>query len=195
VLRKIRFVASISLLYILTIGTMAGILQSSRFLVPPVHAVQPVVRRPKPLQAPVVISGKPIRISIDGTSIDLPLIDGSYDPDTDSWTLSKTEAQFATISSPANTRQGTTFIYGHGTDAVFGAISQTHPPIGTLAHVSTDTGRTFNYVLSNIHDYTPTDTSILDDLADGPPRLVVQTCSGVFSQWRTMFIFTYASVQ
>jgi hypothetical protein len=195
VLRKLRFIASISLLYMFTIGTIAGILQSSRFFAPSVAAEQAVIHYPKVAQKPIVISGKPIRINIDGTGIDLPLVDGSYDANTDSWTLSETAAQFAAISSPANNQQGTTFIYGHGTAAVFGAISEQHPPLGTVAHVSTDTSRTFNYVLADVHDYTPTDTSLLDDLLSGPPRLVVQTCSGALSQWRTMFIFQYKDVQ
>lgn len=194
-LRKLRFIASISLLYMFTIGTIAGILQSSRFFAPPAAAEAPVIHHLKVARKPVVISGKPIRISIDGTGINLPLIDGTYDATTDSWTLSKTAAQFADMSSPANNQQGTTFIYGHGTDAVFGAISQQHPPLGTLAHVSTDTNRTFNYVLDDVHDYTPNDTSLLSDLTSGAPQLVVQTCSGALSQWRTMFIFQYKDVQ
>lgn len=194
-LRKLRFIASISLLYMITLGTIAGILQSSRFFVPPARAESPRIHRQVVAQKPVVISGKPLRINIDSTGINLPLIDGSYDASSDSWTLSKTEAQFATMSSPANNQQGTTFIYGHGTDAVFGAISEQHPPLGTRAHVSTDTNRTFNYVLVDIHDYTPNDTSILSDLASGQPRLIVQTCSGALSQWRTLFVFNYESVQ
>lgn len=194
-LRKLRFIASISLLYIVALGTIAGTLQSSRFFALPAGAESPVIHRHKAIQKPIVIRGKPIRISIDGTGIDIALIDGSYNATTDSWTLSKTEAQFADISSPANNQEGTTFIYGHGTDAVFGAISEHRPPLGTIAHVSTDSDRTFNYTLVDIHDYTPNDTSMLDDLASGPPRLVVQTCSGALSQWRTMFIFDYKDVQ
>ena len=147
------------------------------------------------IKKPVVIRGKPVRNAIETTRINLPLTDGSYDTATDSWTLSKTEAQFATMSSPANDQQGTTFIYGHGTAPVFGEISEQHPAMGTLARITTDSGRVFTYSLIDIHDYTPNDTSILDDLESGAPRLIVQTCSGAFSQWRTMFVFEYKSVQ
>lgn len=194
-LRKLRFIASISLIYIATIGTIAGILQSSRFLVHPVVAEQAMPRQQKIIKKPVVIRGKPVRIAIETTRINLPLIDGSYDASTDSWTLSKTEAQFATMSSPANDQQGTTFIYGHGTAPVFGEISEQHPAMGTLARITTDSGRVFTYSLIDIHDYTPNDTSVLEDLESGAPRLIVQTCSGAFSQWRTMFVFEYKSVQ
>ena len=195
-LRKLRFIASISLIYIATIGTIAGILQSSRFLVRPAVAERAVPQQQKVVKKkPVVISGRPVRIAIETTAINLPLIDGTYDAATDSWTLSKTEAQFATMSSLANDQQGTTFIYGHGTAPVFGEISEHHPAIGTLAHITADSGRVFTYSLGDIHDYTPNDTSILDNLESGAPRLIVQTCSGAFSQWRTMFVFEYKGVQ
>lgn len=193
-LRRLRFISSISIIYILTIGTIAGILQSSHFFGASVEAEQPI-QHIKVVKKPIVISGKPTHITIDGTAIDLPLIDGYYDAASDSWTLSNTEAQFAVISSRANNQQGTTFIYGHGTTAVFGEIGEHHPPLGTTAHISTDSGRTFTYSLVDIHDYTPNDTSILRNLNDGPPRLIVQTCSGALSQWRTMFIFHYQGVQ
>ena len=99
------------------------------------------------------------------------------------------------MSSLANNQQGTTFIYGHGTDAVFGEIGKNHPAMGTLAHITTDSGHVFTYALMNIHDYTPSDTSLFDDTVDGAPRLIVQTCSGALSQWRTMFMFDYKGVQ
>lgn len=194
-LRKLRFIASISLIYIATIGTIAGILQSSRFLVQPAVAEPKIPLQQKVVKKPVVISGKPVHIAIETTSIDLALIDGSYDAATGSWTLSKTEAQFATMSSPANNQQGTTFIYGHGTAPVFGEISRQHPALGMLAHITTDSGRIFTYSLVDVHDYTPNDTSMLDDLESGAPRLVVQTCSGALSQWRTMFVFAYEGVK
>jgi len=194
-LRRLRFIASIGLIYIATIGTIAGLLQSPRFLAAQAVAEPPAVQQKEIVKKPVVISGRPIHISIENTDINLPLIDGTYDTATDSWTLSETKAQFATMSSPANNQQGTTFIYGHGTAAVFGEISEQHPNLGTLAHVTTDSGHVFTYSLVDVHDYTPNDTSLLDDLTSGAPRLIVQTCSGALSQWRTMFIFAYQEVR
>ncbi|MDB5183572.1 MAG: hypothetical protein JWO07_253 [Candidatus Saccharibacteria bacterium] len=196
VLRKLRFVSSISLVYLITLGTIAGIVQSSHLFGSSVQAdnLAPIARQVVPV-GPSVISGKPIRIAIDGTSIDMSLIDGYYNSNTNDWTLSDTHAQFAVMSALANNQHGTTFIYGHGTDAVFGQIGEHHPSMGTVAHIYTDSGHVFSYKLDDIHDYTPNDTSILNDTIDGHPRLVVQTCTGALSQWRTMFIFEYEGVK
>jgi hypothetical protein len=194
-LRKLRFVASISLIYFLTLGTIAGILQSSHLFGASVQADMPALWHRHIVEGPTVISGKPIRIQIDGTNIDIGLIDGYYNSAGNSWTLSDTKAQFAVMSALANDQHGTTFVYGHGTDAVFGQIGEHHPALGTIAHIYTDSGRVFSYKLVNIHDYTPNDTSILNDLIDGSPQLVVQTCTGALSQWRTMFMFQYEGVK
>jgi hypothetical protein len=195
VLRKLRLVSSISFVYLITLGTIAGIVQSSHLFGASVSAdMAPVYHQTIP-EGPSVISGKPLRITIDTTHIDMPLIDGYYNANADTWTLSNTHAQYAVFSALANNKEGTTFIYGHGTDAVFGEIGEHHPAMGTVAHVYTDSDHVFSYKLVDVHDYTPNDTSILNDTIDGQPRLVVQTCTGALSQWRTMFIFEYQGVQ
>lgn len=196
-LQKIRFFSSIGSLYIITIGTIGGLLYSSHLLGTPVWAQSkpvPVVTKPAAPLPPKVISGKPVRITIPDAAIDLPVSDGTYDPASGTWTLSDTNAQFATMTSPANDHAGTTFIYGHGTDAVFGKIGTTHPPIGTTAYLYTDNGRVFSYSLQTVRDFTPNDTSIFDDTASGAPRMIIQTCTGIFSEWRTMFLFTFKEV-
>ncbi len=194
-LQKVHFVCSISLVYFITLGTIAYIVQSSHLFGSSVSADMAPPLSQSIAQNPSVISGKPTRIVIDGTGIDKTLIDGYYDAATDGWTLSTTHAQYAVMSALANNTQGTTFIYGHGTDAVFGALDTHRPPLGTTAEVYTDSGHVFTYKLINIHDFNPSDTSILDDTIDGSPRLIVQTCSGALSQWRTMFMFQYEGVK
>lgn len=194
-LQRIRFFSSIIVLYMITIGTIGGILYSSQLFGTPVWAQQDAsTTDTHPIKLPPkTISGKPLRIVIEGTSIDLPLDDGIYNEQDGSWTLSQTHAQYAVMSAPANDHAGTTFIYGHGTDAVFGKIGTNHPPVGTIAKLYTTT-HVFSYQLRDIHDYTPDDTSIFDNLTSGKPRLVVQTCTGMFSEWRTMFVFTFQKV-
>lgn len=195
-LQKFRFFGSISALYILSIGTIGGLLYSSHLFGTPVWAkTTPIVVQKKPVKLPPkVISGKPIRIVIPDAGIDLPVDEGVYNPDDGSWTLSDQHAQFATMTSLANDHAGTTFIYGHGTDAVFGKIGTNHPPIGTTALIYTDNNRVFRYSLESIADFQPTDTSIFSNTASGPSRLIVQTCTGVFSEWRTMFTFRFKDV-
>lgn len=99
------------------------------------------------------------------------------------------------MTSLANDHAGTTFIYGHGTDAVFGKIGTNHPAINTTARIYADNGHVFSYTLQEIRDFTPNDTSLFDDTSSGTPRLIVQTCTGIFSEWRTMFIFTFQKVE
>lgn len=195
-LRKIRFFSSVGALYIMTIGTIGGILYSSHLFGAPVWAKPATVvvyKKPAPLP-PKVISGKPTRVTIGSAGIDLPVTDGTYNESDGSWTLSDTQAQFAVMTVPANNHAGMTFIYGHGTDPVFGKIGTNTPPAGTIAEVQTDTNHTFRYVLQEVKNYTPNDASILENPADGSPRLVIQTCTGAFSEWRTMFVFAFEKV-
>jgi len=194
-LRKTYIIGSIVTTCILTLGSLTALLYASHLLGSAVQAVQESslqVHNEKPVvRAPVAISGKPIRITIPSSNIDLHIDDGGYDKTTKTWTLSETHAQFATISTVANNQKGTTFIYGHGTDAVFGKIGTNHPPVGTSAYLYADNGHVFAYKLRVIEDKNPTDTEIFHQISSGPPRLIVQTCTGMFSEWRTMFIFSF----
>ncbi len=194
-LNKLRFASSLAVLYVLTIGTIGGILYSSHLVADRAYAKpQPVSTHHIPVPHTPAISGKPVRIVIDTAAIDLPVDDGVYDSATQSWSLSDTHAQFAVMTKPANNKAGTTFIYGHGTDAVFGKIGSNPPPVGTATNIYTDNGHVFTYTLTNVKDYDPNDTSIFKDVASGPPQLIVQTCTGIFSEWRTMFTFTFDKV-
>lgn len=194
--QRLQFIGSVAVLYIITIGTIGGLLYSSHLFGTPVWAAQPTpaLVQPQPPLPKSVVSGKPVRITLPDSSIDLPLNDGTYDPSDGSWTLSDSAAQYATLSAPANDHAGTTFIYGHGTDAVFGKIGTTHPAIGSMAFIVTDNNHTFTYQLQEIKDFTPSDTSIFDSMTSGPPRMIVQTCTGVFSEWRTMFMYSLKEV-
>lgn len=196
-LQKIQFIGSIGALYILTIGTIGTILYSSHLFGTPVWATPPpaAVQQPPAPLPPQVVSGKPVRITIPSAGIDLSVSDGTYNASDGSWTLSDTGAHYATMTSLANDHAGTTFIYGHGTDVVFGKIGSSRPPAGTLAHVTTDNGKVFTYSLTTTADTNPSDTSIFDDTTNGAPRLVVQTCTGIFSEWRTMFTFDFVRVE
>lgn len=176
---------------------MIGILlESSHLFGEPVWAVQKPqsVRHNKMVYAPKTIAGKPVRIVIADSGIDLSLDEGTYNESTGTWTLDDTHAQYATMTALANDHAGTTFIYGHGTDAVFGKIGSNPPLVGTVAQLYTDNNRIFSYKLQSVKNLQPTDTSIFDDTTDGPPQLVVQTCTGALSQWRTMFTYSFFRV-
>lgn len=197
-LHKVRFFSSIGALYLLTIGTIGGILYSSHLFGTPAWATsQPTVAIPKAPPTPLppkVISGKPVQVTLPASAIDLKIDDGFYNDVDGSWTLSDTNAQFATMSAPSNDHAGTTFIYGHGTDAVFGEIGGNHPPAGSIALVYTDNSHTFTYELEEVRDFEPSDTSLFANMTSGPPKLIIQTCTGIFSEWRTMFIYKLKEV-
>lgn len=181
----------------LTVVSVGTLLYSSYLFGVPVWATQtPVATYQKPaVLKPKTITGIPIRIVIPSAVIDLPLDPGVYNSTTGQWSLSQVHAQYAVITAPANNEAGTTFVYGHGTHAIFGKIGLNPPPAGTIAYLYTNNNHVFSYTLQSVHAMQPTNTSILDNTSDGPPRLIIQTCTGIFSQWRTMFIFSYEKVQ
>ena len=136
------------------------------------------------------IQGIPNRIIVPSVGIDVGVATGSYDPSDESWTLDNTEAFYADISVPVNDNNGVTLIYGHARSAVFSRILQLTD--GAEAVVYTDNGHAFHYVYQSRQEVDPTDLSIVH--ANGPPTLMLQTCSGPFDAYRTMISFKLVSV-
>lgn len=137
------------------------------------------------------VQGVPTRIVVPSVTIDVGVATGSYDPSNNSWTLDNTEAFYADISVPVNDNNGVTLIYGHARSAVFSRILQLTD--GAQATVYTDNGNVFHYVYQSRQDVDPTDLSVVR--ADGPPTLMLQTCSGPFDAYRTMISFKLVSVE
>lgn len=196
-LQKFRFYSGVATLYILTIGTIGVISHSSQLYGEAVQANDNLSTAPlnRLSSQPIITYGKPIRITIPERGIDLKVNDGYYDKSTKTWSLTETDAHYAVMSSIANDHAGTTFIYGHGTDAVFGKIGTNPPPKGSIAQLHTNNGHVFTYKLEHVVDLKPTDTWVLGDTTSGQPRLIVQTCTGAMSEWRTMFVFSFSEVK
>lgn len=189
---KGRFYASVLLLYIATISGVWYVGQASNIpRAQPVAAVSPA-KPPLPTPTFILVSGKPVRVVIPASGIDLPVTDGYYNETDGTWTLSDDHAQFAVMSFLANNLSGSTFIYGHGTDAVFGRLGATPPAVGATATVYTDNGHVLNYQFESMRNLTPNDTSALS--YTGPSILTIQTCTGSFSEWRSMFQFRFSGV-
>lgn len=151
-----------------------------------VRATVPQPTASHPAQS--IISGYPTSISFPSLGINQSIIPGYYDARTNSWTLSDTNAQYATISVEPNNTSGQTFIYGHALRTMFGPLlAGLH--IGDTAQVKTQNGYTFTYKLTDSYAVQPSQTSVLS--YTGAPRLLVQTCSGLFWQNRQMFSFEY----
>jgi len=132
-----------------------------------------------------IIKGVPRHINIPSLGIDTDVVDGLYDSRNGSWTLSEDTAFYATITNPANSDSGNTFIYGHNSQKIFGKLLSIQNSAEVI--ITTDNNYMFTYVYLNTEAVKPTDVFTLD--YSGKPRLTLQTCSGIWNQTRQMFYF------
>lgn len=131
------------------------------------------------------LSGIPTRIVAPSVNIDLQVIPGYYYPASQKWTLSLDNAQYGTMTAPANDHNGMTFIYAHYRKGVFLNLSKIK--MGETVRVYTDTGYVFTYALKNVRTTNPNDTELFN--YQGKPILVLQTCSGTWFQNRQLYTF------
>lgn len=144
---------------------------------------------PSVTSAPL-ITGTPDRIAVPAVNINLKIIPGYYDPASQSWNLSLTDAQWGVMTARPNNKSGNTFIYAHARKNVFLDLPKVKP--GDEAIVSSDNGHTFTYRFISSVETAPTDTSLFD--YKGKPILVLQTCSGLWYQYRQLFTFDLVKV-
>ena len=135
-------------------------------------------------------SGKPNRVVIPDLAIDVKVIDGNYSKETKNWDVSKTYANFATISPLINTSGGNTVIYGHNSANIFGKTKNIK--LGTSVYIYTDNGNVFEYKYVEDKLVLPTDTSIFDP--NGKPRVTLITCMGAFNEKRRLMGFELKGV-
>ena len=135
--------------------------------------------------------GKPVRIEIPSVGINVAIIDGYYNAGNGTWTLAGDKAQFALFSHQANTVSGNTYIYGHNNAKVFAKLPRTAS--GAQAKIYTDNGHVFTYIFRGSSNVDPSDSSFLN--YTGAPQLIVQTCTGIWSQNRTLFTFSFEAAQ
>jgi LPXTG-site transpeptidase (sortase) family protein len=152
--------------------------------------VAPVETKPVEPAAPQMKTGHPVRVEAPTVGVDMPVVDGFYDGNSNEWTLYDDKAMFGAMTSQPNDNSGQTFIYGHATDRVFGKLL--NMKIDQPVYVYTSNGYKFTYKLKETHTVSPSDTGILN--YNGGPRLLLQTCVGTFSENRKFFILDYAAV-
>jgi LPXTG-site transpeptidase (sortase) family protein len=161
-----------------------------RTTIQPVAAVdyQPPV---KVGQVHDVVQGTPTQLTVARLGMSLPVQLGSYDSNTNSWTLSDTAAFFATNTDKPNDYNGSTLIYGHNRASVFSPLSGL--AVGDIVKVTTDNGHIFSYNYSRDAFIKPDDTSILDEHPD-KPQLILMTCDGIWSTTRRVMYFNLVGV-
>lgn len=135
-------------------------------------------------------SGVPERIEIPSLSLNIPIQTGSFDAETRQWTLDDQHAFYADYSVQPNEKAGATLIYAHARWGLFGALPDLLP--GAEAVVRTSNDLEFRYQYNSSKTVSPEDTSIFTK--KGAPTLVLQTCSGTFSQNRTLYHFSLDDV-
>jgi len=177
---------------LLAMNVMVGVV----FVLVSVPAPMPVLAAPivvsKPFVRQVVIPatvGTPIRLVVPSLQLDLVVATGSYDAQVGDWTSSASKALYADISMPANDSNGTTLIYGHARLALFANLSTLQP--GAVAEVYTDNNYVFRYTYASYKQVVPTDTSVFT--SQGSPALVLQTCSGAWDVYRSLYSFELVS--
>lgn len=151
----------------------------------PVRSALKLAVRPR-----AAIQGQPTHLSVPSLGIELPVKQGSYSIDTASWTIDHSAAFHADISMPVNESNGTTLLYAHAQSGLFDTLPKLAQ--GAQAIVTSDTGHTFTYTYAAVTETVPTDTSVFR--SDGPPLLVLQTCSGEWSQYRDLYAFHLTKV-
>lgn len=135
------------------------------------------------------VSGQPTRIDIPSVGISVEVEPGYYDKTSQTWTLSESKAQYATITPEPNDANGNTFIYGHNRWEVFYKLLKIKQ--GEQAVITTANNHKFVYKMVSRHDIKPTDSSLFK--YQGPPILTLQTCSGFWYQNRSLFVFNLVS--
>lgn len=186
---KTKFYLTIGLLFILL-----GLFISAPYVLPAIKSTRTAhasVKTAGPdtskqiVNEEPVISGQPTHIAFPSVNISVDVAPGYFDAKTNSWTLSKDKAHFATVTDLPNNKTGNTFIYGHNRWQVFTGLLDAK--VGDTAIVTTANGHTLTYKLRTIEDVDPTRTDYLQ--THNSPILTVQTCSGMWYEHRRMFTF------
>ncbi|MBC7764312.1 sortase [Microbacteriaceae bacterium] len=151
---------------------------------------QPISRASAP-SSDSIISGRPNRIVVESLGIDLFIKDGTYNPSTKEWTLSNDIAYFAEMTTPANNSHGSTFIYGHNTEAIFAKFKNISSNV--IVKIYTTNGHIFEYTYRNDAIVTPNITNVLYENPESP-QLTVMTCEGAWSKVRRIMYFDFKVV-
>jgi LPXTG-site transpeptidase (sortase) family protein len=159
---------------------------------PDPQPVAQIVTAPKiKILSQQVISGHPVSFSVEKLDIKLPVKDGTYDPQTDQWTLTNDAVFFAAMTTEPNDTQGNTFIYGHNQPQVIEPMKDI--AVGDIVTIKTSNGHTFRYEYVRDTIIAPTFTDVLNEDPE-KPQLTVMTCEGIWSETRRLMYFDFVEV-
>ncbi|MGB4800641.1 MAG: sortase [Candidatus Saccharimonadales bacterium] len=138
------------------------------------------------------LSGRPVHLSIPALGKQWDVLEGSYSTGSRTWTLNSTHVFWANLSEKLNTTQGTTLLYAHAQEQLFGDLPKLS--LGDEVIVRTDNGYDFRYRLVGGETVMP-DQSAVAFKKNGAPRLLLQTCTGAWWQKRQLFAFDILEVK
>ena len=194
ILKKAQYISSVTSLY----GVTLFLLFQSVLPLLPVSTATAQVQNSVAITSPalpytkevVVLSGKPVKLTIPSLFINKEVLQGVYDSTNNTWVVSDAGVHYAGPSAPPNDQSGSTLIYGHNNKFTFGPLQYLEP--GDLAQVITENNLVFTYVYAVRNDFSPSDTSIFD--YKGAPTLSLQTCTGWLNQIRSLYTFNLQKV-
>lgn len=137
-----------------------------------------------------VISGLPTRVIVPDVGLDLPVVEGTYDQASASWSVGNHKAYYASLTPPINDFRGTTLIYGHNNRTAFKRLHNLSA--GASLTVYTDTGNVFHYRLQKQEAVDPSNTSLFS--LGGQPHVILQTCGGAWNELRQLYTFRLQSI-
>ena len=152
--------------------------------------VEPRIRQADPA-VDTLPHGAPRYIRIPEVGVDITIKDGSYDETLQVWTIDEDSAFYAVNTPLLNTKSGSSFIYGHNSDYVFKKLLGISGKAS--ASVITDTGYEFTYAFTERKTVSPTDVGVLAHTDS--PRIILQTCTGIWNEKREIFYFEYQGVK
>lgn len=141
--------------------------------------------------APSITLGTPSTLTIDSLNLQLSVLKGDYHSQSQTWDITEDSAHFATPSVVPNDHQGNTFIYGHKNVLVFERLVDLNP--GAIVELATKEGHVFVYKYISSETLKPKDTTIFN--YEGEPTLTLQTCSGSWNQFRTLYHLDFVEVK
>lgn len=137
------------------------------------------------------IAGRPVSLSISDINMTYTVKAGSYNNEARTWTLDKQHVFWANLSAPVNTSRGTTLLYAHAEPNLFGRLPELD--LGAEVRVKTDSGHVFRYKLVGGQVVDPSETEFILERG-GAPRLMLQTCAGMWWEKRHLFAFDLVGV-
>lgn len=180
----VLIVAGMSILFVGSVVRQNNASSQSQPTITTENSKQPSITDPD------AIFGDPVELQIKDLGIQNQVIDGVFDAHSGQWTLTTDKVQYARMTLPPNDKQGLTFLYGHNRKEVFAQLPKIKP--GSLVTLKTSNGHMFTYRFTSSQAVKPQDTSVFEYA--GPPKLVLQTCTGLFYQNRQLFSFEFVGV-